>query len=520
MFNLSSIKPLPMPSIKTTLFLHLFLLACSIPVFSQEYDTVKIREGDIDAARRVRRAELNDPIRPQWHFTIAEGIGMPFDPNGAFFKDGVYHLWHLYQDEGRHQWQHLTSIDLFHWRWQLNDLRPHAGDVDEGIFSGNAFVAPDGNVVISYHGVGSGGNCVAFSNDKELEIWQKPKANPIANPGWDPYLWYQDNKYYMISGGIPVSEGKPNPATLYVGNSYKEKMQLVGNFLTNDMKDVEDFEDISCPDFFKIEDKWVLLCISHTKGARYYIGDWNGKQFKPQYHHRMNWPGGTFFAPETLLDDKGRRILWAWVLDAKSGVSSGTMSMPRVLTLSKDKKSLNIAPPKEVELLRYQPKMLTPFTVQKGNTSSLKGIAGNSLELNLSIEPGQAKQFGVKVLCSADEREQTPILFDLSKNTVSIDTRKSSLDTINYRRYTMVKDQEQYVAVQEAPFTLNKGEKLELRIFLDKSVLEVFINGRQCVTQVLYPTLKDAVNLQVFAEDAPIKVTQVKSWKLFPAMQW
>jgi len=67
---------------------------------------------------------------------------------------------------------------------------------------------------------------------------------------------------------------------------------------------------------------------------------------------------------------------------------------------------------------------------------------------------------------------------------------------------------------------LKKGEKVHLRIFLDKSVLEVFANGRQCITQVVYPTLNDAVHVKIFADDAPITVHSVKSWKLFPAMQW
>ena len=76
------------------------------------------------------------------------------------------------------------------------------------------------------------------------------------------------------------------------------------------------------------------------------------------------------------------------------------------------------------------------------------------------------------------------------------------------------------VQTQEAPFTLKSGEKVHLRIFLDKSMLEVFANGRQCITQVIYPTLKDAMHVQVFADDAPIKVENLKAWQLFPAMQW
>jgi sucrose-6-phosphate hydrolase SacC (GH32 family) len=76
------------------------------------------------------------------------------------------------------------------------------------------------------------------------------------------------------------------------------------------------------------------------------------------------------------------------------------------------------------------------------------------------------------------------------------------------------------VETEEAPFSLKPGEKVRLRIFLDKSTLEVFANGRQCITQIIYPTLKDAVNVQVFTDDAPIKIKELKAWKLFPALQW
>ncbi len=491
---------------------YLLILLAAIFVLPLIVNSQEITPGDIVSARKIRVAELNDPIRPAWHLTITEGTGYPFDPNGAIFKDGIYHLWYLYQAEAGHHWQHLSSIDLFHWRWYSNDLKHNNGDPDEGIFSGNAFLAKDGNVVIAYHGLGTGGNCVAYSKDKELNIWEKSKDNPIANPGWDPHMWLEGDTYYQISGG--------KPPILYIGDDYDKPMKKIGNFMAFDLPDVDDFEDISCPDFFKIDDKWVLVCISHIRGARYYIGKWDGKQFTPESHHRMNWPGGTCFAPETLLDDKGRRILWAWVLDRKSGVSSGTMSMPRVLTLSKDKLSLNIEPPKEVKDLRYNSVEEKPFKVTAGQTVILKNVSGNVLELHIKIDPGKAKRFGIKVFCSEDGREQTPVLIDREKNILRIDMTQSSLGKPDYREFVMAREPNPKMDTQDAPFVLEKGEKVSLKIFLDKSMLEVFANDRQCITQVLYPTLKDAINVQVFAEDAPIAVEELKSWKLFPAMQW
>jgi len=207
--------------------------------------------------------------------------------------------------------------------------------------------------------------------------------------------------------------------------------------MTFDMPDVDDFEDISCPDFFKLEDKWVLICISHPRGARYYIGEWDGKQFKPESHHRMNWPGGSYFAPETVLDDQGRRILWAWVIDRKEGYSTGMFAMPRVLELADDKLSLNFAPPKEIEQLRHNPKQENPFTVEAGRSVTLDRVKGKIMELDITIAPQESRHFGIRVFCSEDGREQTAIVIDREMNTIKIDMSQSSLDNPKYYEFVM-----------------------------------------------------------------------------------
>jgi len=239
----------------------------------------------------------------------------------------------------------------------------------------------------------------------------------------------------------------------------------------------------------------------------------------------MNWPGGTIFAPETLLDDQGRRIMWAWVLDRKSGVSSGTMSMPRVLTLAPDKLSLVIEPPKEVERLRVNQMEEQPFTVDGGQSVLLNTITGNMMEMDITIDAGQAKRFGVKLFSSKDGVEQTPVVIDRTKNLLQVDMQKSGINHPVYEEFAMAfaspdPKHNPVILTEDAPFSLKPGEKVHLRIFLDKSMLEVFANGRQCITQVIYPTQQDAVHVQVFTEDLPIWVESLKAWKLFPAMQW
>lgn len=132
------------------------------------------------------------------------------------------------------------------------------------------------------------------------------------------------------------------------------------------MPGVDPDEDISCPDFFELGGKRVLVCISHQKGARYYIGTWNGSKFTPESHCRMNWAGGSCFAPETATDGSGRRIMWAMLRGYETGRPGGVMSMPRELTLSEDGRSLQFTPARELEVLRFRPHCLDSFKVSPG----------------------------------------------------------------------------------------------------------------------------------------------------------
>ncbi len=473
--------------------------------------------------RALRKTLLTDPYRAAYHFVTPEGACMPFDPNGALYWNGMYHLWYIFQDQRGHCWGHASSHDLLHWRWHTPDLFPGPNDVDRGMFSGNCFVGKQGQAVMLYHGV-SAGNCIATASDKDLDGWSKLPANPIIpNPAdgspesklyrsWDPHGWLEGDTYYAIFGG--------DPATIFKAPEL-DQWKYVGPLLAHDMPDVDDFEDISCPDLFPLGNKHMLLCISHPRGCRYYLGRWENEQFIPESHHRMNWPGGTCFAPESLVDSQGRRIMWAWVLDRRPKNDfgwSGTMSLPRVLSLGDDG-ALRINPPKELEQLRNNGRKLDAFQVSAGNKTLLEGIRGDCLELNLLIDPGTARHFGLSVRCSPDGQEQTPILIDRDKNLLRIDMKGSSLDQPTYREFVM-RDPNPAVETQDAPFELADGEKLNLRIFLDHSMLEVFAGGRQCVTQVIYPTREDSMGIEVFSTDGDIRVESAEAWEMAPTVPW
>ncbi|MFT7032303.1 MAG: beta-fructofuranosidase [Cyclobacteriaceae bacterium] len=504
------------------------LLCLSQMSFSQD-KTNEIRDF-INNSRELRSLMQSDPHRPIYHFVAPEGRAYPFDPNGGIFWNGKYHLGYIYQNlengKNEHVWGHAVSTDLFHWSLYPDMLNIKEGDIEKGIFSGGAFLSKEGVPHIMYHGQGSSTNLVAYATDDELKTWKKFEGNPVLKTpvdgdlmfgkyrAWDPEGWYdkEADAYYQISGGD-------------VAGFFKSKDMLTWDYL-GDLIDQKnrmrhDFEDLSCPDFFKIGDKSMLLFISHNLGTQYYLGEFGKDKYKVEKHGRMNWPGGTFFAPEQLIDDQGRNIIWGWVLERKPKHLtdfgwSGVMSMPRVLDLSKSG-DLQINPPKEVKALRLENFIEENISLQP-NIEKILDIKGRSLEIQVEFDGTTSSEYGLKVFSSADGREETVIKYDPKAKELVIDFVKSSISgPVKMRPNCMQKPQLsgfiEDVSEQRAPFKLKNGETLKLDVFIDRSIIEVFANGVLCLTQVVYPELEESRNVTIYSKEK-MKVKKVQAWKM------
>lgn len=489
-------------------------------------------EQMIEQTRALREKFLKDRHRPLYHFVSPEGICHPFDPNGSIFWKGQYHLMYIFQDHRGHCWGHAVSNDMLHWRILPPALAP--GDGDTGIYSGNAFVNKEGIPTIIYYGVKAGG-CIAVAQDNDLIEWKKLDSNPVVPlPGkkdpnhkkyrpLDPHGWVKGDTYYTIFGGNPTGMR----ATVFKAQELN-KWEHVGYLLAHTVPGVDLREDISCPDMFRLGGKDVLVCISHRLGCRYYIGEWKNEQFYPESHGLMNWPGGRFFANDSFLDDRGRRILLAWVGEAvlaprkeKMGWA-GVMSMPRVLTLAKDD-TLRIKPIEEIERLRINPpRVRKDLRLADSAEVVLKDIAGDCLEINLQIDPGSASQVGLKVRRSPQGEEETVIVYESTSHKLILDVAKSSLDKdVRYgthRPHTAEGGDD--VRIQRAPFAVAAGETFELRVFLDRSIIEVYGDDRQCVTQRIYPSRRDALGVSLFCKGGSAKVLSLKAWDMAATNSW
>jgi beta-fructofuranosidase len=458
----------------------------------------------IGGTRALREKLLRDRYRPGYHFVAPEGRASPFDVNGAIFWKGRYHLFYIFQNEHGHCWGHISSTNLVHWRH-------HPTGLIGGMFSGNCFINKDGVPTMCFHDQQRKGNTMAVALDDELNEWKKlALITPATAPGdphhgkyrsWDPYGWVEGDNYYAIFGGKRPAIAKCD--------TLEGQWKYVDDLLAHSVGNVDINEDVSCADLFKIGDKYMLLCISHRLGCRYYLGQWKNEQFYPEYHEQMSWVDNDFFAPESMLDAKGRRIMWAWIFDGRKKQTrrasgwSGTFSLPRVLALGEDGR-LRMWPPKELEVLRYNPKKLQKLTIPADSELPLKDIHGNSIELSIEMVPDGAKQFGIKVCASPDGQEQTLVYYDNTDKKLKIDTNKSSLG-------------EGPKSVEAGPFELKPGESLKLRVFIDKSVVEVFANSRQAVMRRIYPTREDSLGVVLFSKGGSTRVPMLQAWDMMPS---
>jgi len=466
-----------------------------------------------------RRQLSSDPYRPLYHFSApANYLG---DPNGTIFWKGKYHLFYQYNPDGafdnskRMHWGHAVSLDLVHWSDLPIALTPTPGGPDRsGCWSGGA-LNNGGVPTLIYYGHPDG-NCIAVSDD-ELITWEKHPANPVIpyppeGDGWrpfDPCAWQEEDRWYSLSGG--KLEGIGDTAFLCQSKDLVH-WEYMHPFYISELDKAPE-SDCAVPDFFPLGDRCMLLFASHQRGVQYYLGTHANNRFVPEHHGRMNFgdfgvESGHLCAGFTLLDGTNRRIFFGWIPEGRREAVqraagwAGVMSLPRLLSLS-DVGRLEIEPVPELKTLRRNRRRLTNISISPNTFLALEDIDENCLEILATFEPGDAKALGVKVCCSPDEDEQTVIYYSPKDKYLALDANLSSVNPDVASR-----------GLQQGPLELAADEPLTLHIFVDRSVVEVFANNRQCLTKRIYPARRDSRGVQLFAEDGSAKLHSIDVWDM------
>jgi beta-fructofuranosidase len=261
-----------------------------------------------------------------------------------------------------------------------------------------------------------------------------------------------------------------------------------------------------CPDFFPLGEKHVLV-ISPIPLRRsiYLVGTYADQRFTPERIGEVD-AGGHFYAPQTLRDEPGLRIMFGWLWEGRSQEAhkaagwAGVMSLPRVLSLRPDG-WIGFEPAPQIASLRGAHCRWEAVPVARSEYV-LPDLQGDCLEIDAELMPGDAGNCGVDVLRSLDGLEYTRVTYDRARRRLEIDRRRSS---------STAEDQHD---IHGGDLELADGEPLSLHIFVDRSVVEVFANGRVCLTSRVYPTRPDSLGVALFAEGGAAEARSVDVWEV------
>jgi beta-fructofuranosidase len=486
-----------------------------------------------------RKKMAGDPYRPLYHYVNPEH--RLNDPNGLCFWKGRWHL--FYQayppEDSRQHWGHAVSDDLIHWRDLPYAIYPKPEDK---CFSGATLVEKD-RVIAAYHGIAQG-TMIAVSSDPLLLNWKKVTGKaviPLPKPGdpavpytiFDPCIWKQGEYYYLLTAGqIPDGPGGKQVRAEFLHRSKDlATWEYLHPFLEDDRYGRVG-DDGACPYFWPIGangQKHLLLHFSHTSGGKYLLGDYDTKRDKfvvtngGDFNHGSYGPGGVH-APSAFPDGKGGVIAIFNMNPAKPTQGwNQIMTLPMRLTLAPDGDvdPLRIEPAGDIESVRGKHQHVDATPLPANKEIVLEGVQGNAMEIVAEIDPKRASTVELNVLRSPEAEEVTRIVFykergyrhrELGK-AHKLARRLSSVIAIDNSRSSSLPDV-QSRPPETAQLMLDKDEPLRLRVFIDRSVVEVFVNGKQYVALRVYPGREDSVGVSLRAQGQDAALKSLDAWQM------
>lgn len=459
-----------------------------------------------------------DLLRPTYHFLPP--ANWMNDPNGLIQWRGRYHLFYQYNPNGAFHgtihWGHAVSDDLVHWRDLPIALAPTPGGPDkDGVYSGCA-LDHDGVPTLMFTGIRPEVQCVATAadpDDPDLAVWRKHPSNPVIPappPGLDPvgfrdpFVWREaDGWYCVIGSGI---EGEGGTILLY------RSQDLVRWEYLHELCRGEHAETgrmWECPNFFPLGDKHVLLISPiPLRKVLYLVGEYRDHRFVPERTGIVD-DGGSYYAPQTMLDERGRWLMWGWLREDRIAETqeasgwSGVMSVPTELSLTADGR-LALRPVPELETLRGTHRAVIDPNLVDGSLHLLADVGGRHLEFELTIRSTSGDEVWLSVLRSPEGEEETRIVYDSGTQQLWIDRSVSSLD------------QEDSNDWQGTGIHPESDGTVRLRVFLDGSVVAVFASDGTSLTCRVYPTREDSVGVGLGTRHGEARVQRMDIWEMQP----
>ena len=446
-----------------------------------------------------------EKFRPVYHHTPA--YGWMNDPNGMFYKDGVYHLYFQWNPYGsvwaNMHWGHSTSTDLMHWNFEGSAIVPDAWGA---IFSGSCVV--DHN------------NTAGFGKDAVIAFYTSAKASPWGDVQSQSMAYSLDNgKTFVKYEGNPIltssekdfrdpkvfwyAPGKHWVMMLAVG----QHMEIYSSVNLKEWKKESEFGAMQgahggvweCPDLVEIpvegtrEKKWVLICNLNPGGpfggsaAQYFVGSFDGKKFvneSPTQTKWMDWGKDNYATVTWNNTPDGRCIALGWMSNWQYANNVPTRqyrsanTLARDLTLYREGQELYLksTPSVEVKKARGKKVSIPSFRVsEKHEIVNLFEDNQGAYEVEILIQNAGASKIAFCLL--NDKGEKVSMYYDLNRKQFVMDRSESG--TVDFSK--------DFPAVTVAPANVDK--ELTLRLFVDRSSIEAFgEDGKFVMTNLVFPS--------------------------------
>lgn len=487
----------------------------------------------LELADTIDTTDREGRYRPAYHHTPL--YGWMNDPNGMFYRDGRWHLYYQHNPYGSKwqnmTWGHSSSDDLIHWTHEPEAIRP---DGLGSIFSGSCVVDHAGTagygpgaVIALYTSAGTSQvQSLAASTDGGITFVKDP-ANPVLtldSEARDPNMFWND-----ATGEWNLVLAHPlEHEMLFFTSPDLKTWTMQSSFGKGEGSQDGVWE---CPDLFELpvgdtgERKWMLICNINPGGPfggsaiQYFIGDWDGKTFRADTDASGRIPtrwldyGKDNYALVSWSDaPDGRRTAIGWMNNWQYAAEVPTMqyrsanTLPREIALFRaDDGQVYASNGPSPEVLALRDRLETNKSNlslgARARTFALPEAGGGICEIVAELDAMSADSLTLTLANSAGNR--VVMTYNAGARTMSCDRTRSGI----------VDFSESFPAVTVAP-TLERKGRIALRIFVDRSSIEIFGNdGRFVMTNLVFPEAP-YTTLSLSAEGGKAKVKSLKIYSL------
>ena len=478
-------------------------------------ETFESGEVDIPANLEVPESRYtDDPHRPEFH--AIPPAHWANEPHGLVYHEDRYHMFYQYNPSGPYwahiHWGHMSTDNLVGWDHHPIAKAPEPGFDSYGIWSGDAVV--DNNTLKTiYTGVDGARAGVGLAEMRDYGDFEKDFRNPLFRlPDGnyedfrDPYVWREGDTWYLTIGtGVP--QGGGGVALLYrsddlINWEFRGEMKGEGN-------PDESGEYWEMPMLKQLTDDIYYFGVTDLPIGRntYWLGSWENEEFTPNHDdpHRLDLIN-RFLSPAIERTPDGRIVAVGIIPNhvtsefAKELGWEHTFSLPREWYYHEEDEIMGQRPVRELEQLRGEHTSRGPISLGDGRGSVLDKES-TTFEMIADFNISDAEEAGVILRASPDRSEQTRIYYDTNNQEIVVDLSEASNNPDTERD------------VRTGDFELGDDENLRLHVFVDNSVIEVFVNDSRALATRVFPTQSSSNQVDLFASGGTASAT-VDYWEI------